>query len=382
MQNLVAFQAPRLGNFRAFLKITLVDKLRPDDQDFTVTRELRGRAILPGDQTSNGDTSETVTAVRLGCEGTGITVSPEPVLEFLVERPQSDIPFATQTRKLVINKSSLQPLVSFVAATLRSRDSVAGLFSAKFEGDSMRIKPNRQRTVTVSFTPQRDGLYDAVLELTFYDRKREAEFVVERTLCGVARSLLSNNDNEDLSSDEEEVFLDSDDTGISVSDEDGVDLGIVERKQPDGPFDTLTTSLTIRNAEGSPSVILLKARIKTTDESEPSFAVSFDGGFHPIHPGAESTVHITFRPKFAGFFQEILTLVFYDSQRSARFIVVRTLQGTAGSDRTTITSNISTKKCMPDVLWVNRYHRDRLNCYGLRTDLESQENSRNMRYHQ
>jgi helicase MOV-10 len=212
----------------------------------------------------------------------------------------------------------------------------------------MRIKPNRQRTVTVSFTPQLDGLYDAVLELTFYDRKREAEFVVERTLCGVARSLLSNNDNEDLSSDEEEVFLDSDDTGISVSDEDGVDLGIVERKQPDGPFDTLTTSLTIRNAEGSPSVILLKARIKTTDESEPrwvvtpaysflmliscpSFAVSFDGGFHPIHPGAESTVHITFRPKFAGFFQEILTLVFYDSQRSARFIVVRTLQGTAGS---------------------------------------------------
>jgi hypothetical protein len=123
---LVAFQAPRLGNFRAFLKITLVDKLRPDDQDFTVTRELRGRAILPGDQTSNGDTSETVTAVRFGCEGTGITVSPEPVLEFLVERPQSDIPFATQTRKLVINKSSLQPLVSFVVATLRSRDSVAG----------------------------------------------------------------------------------------------------------------------------------------------------------------------------------------------------------------------------------------------------------------
>jgi hypothetical protein len=123
---LVSFQAPRLGHFRAFLKITFVDKLRPDDQEFAVTRELRGRAVLPGDQTSNEDASEAVTGVRLGCEGTGIAVSPESVLEFLVERPQSDVPFATQTKKLVISKSSPQPLVSFVTATLRSRDSVAG----------------------------------------------------------------------------------------------------------------------------------------------------------------------------------------------------------------------------------------------------------------
>ncbi|KAH9955754.1 hypothetical protein BGW80DRAFT_1466808 [Lactifluus volemus] len=121
---------PCLGNFRAFLKITFVDKLRLDDQDFAVTHELRGRAFLPGNQTSNGDTSETVTAIRLGREGTGITVSPESFLEFLVEHPQSDIPFATQIRKLVINKSSLQPLVSFMVAMLRSRDSVAGGVSA------------------------------------------------------------------------------------------------------------------------------------------------------------------------------------------------------------------------------------------------------------
>ncbi|KAH9976668.1 hypothetical protein BGW80DRAFT_1456783 [Lactifluus volemus] len=111
---------PCLGNFCTFLKITFVDKLRPDDQDFAVTRELRGRAILPGNQTSNGDTSKTVTAIRLGREGTGITVSPESVLKFLVEHPQSDILFATQIRKLVINKSSLQPLVSFMVAMLRS----------------------------------------------------------------------------------------------------------------------------------------------------------------------------------------------------------------------------------------------------------------------
>jgi hypothetical protein len=136
----------------------------------------------------------------------------------------------------------------------------------------MRIKPNRQRTVTVSFAPQRDGLYDAVLELIFYDRKREAEFVIERTLRGVARSLLSNSwadDNEDLSSDEEEMLSDSESTGISVSDEDGLNFDIVERKQPDGPFDTLRASLTIRNAEGFPPVIFLKARVKTTDESKP-----------------------------------------------------------------------------------------------------------------
>jgi hypothetical protein len=141
----------------------------------------------------------------------------------------------------------------------------------------MQIKPKYQRTVAVSFTPEREGLYDAVLDLTFYDLKREAEFVIERTLRGVARSLPTNDwadDNESLSSDDGEEFLDSDGTGISVSDEDALNFGIVERRHPDGPFQTPTSSITIKNAEGFPSVTFVKARIKTMDESDPRWVLT------------------------------------------------------------------------------------------------------------
>jgi hypothetical protein len=65
--------------------------------------------------------------------------------------------------------------------------------------------------------------------------------------------------------------------------------------------------------------------------SYPSFTVTFDGGTHSIHPGTESTVHITFNPKFERLFEETLKLVFYDSQRSGRFVVVRMLRAIAGS---------------------------------------------------
>ena len=140
------------------------------------------------------------------------------------------------------------------------------LFSAQFQGDSTRIEPETQRTVTVSFTPRREGLCEAVLELTFYDREHKADFVVERTLRGVVRSLPTRDwadDNESLSSGEAEELLDNTGTGISVSGEDGLDFGIVGRTHLDGPFATPTSSLTIMNAEGFPAVTLVNARIRT-----------------------------------------------------------------------------------------------------------------------
>ena len=60
-------------------------------------------------------------------EGTGITVSHDFGLEFSVECPWSDEPFATQTKELIITKFFKTPLVSFIAAVVRSPDdSVTG----------------------------------------------------------------------------------------------------------------------------------------------------------------------------------------------------------------------------------------------------------------
>jgi hypothetical protein len=57
----------------------------------------------------------------------------------------------------------------------------------RFEGDFQWIKYNRDNTVTVCFTPQREGLCEAVLELTFCDHKHKADFVIKRTLSGRAK---------------------------------------------------------------------------------------------------------------------------------------------------------------------------------------------------
>ncbi len=112
---IVSFQPSRVGSFHAILEITFSDKGRRKDREFTVARELRGRAILPGGSAINGDVEDTEDA-----EGTGITVSHESGLEFLVER--SDVLFPMQTREFVITKTSVQPLVFFKAAKVSSLD--------------------------------------------------------------------------------------------------------------------------------------------------------------------------------------------------------------------------------------------------------------------
>ena len=142
------------------------------------------------------------------------------------------------------------------------------LFSGQLLGSSKWIKSNRERTLTVSFTPQQYGLYEATLELTFYDGKRKVDFVIERTLRGVATR------NRTLSSDEGEELLDVADTGISVSDENGLNFGIVERTHLNGPFAAPISSLTIRNAEGFPAVTLVQTRIRVLHESGPGWVMT------------------------------------------------------------------------------------------------------------
>jgi hypothetical protein len=117
---IISFQPWCVGSFPAVLWITFIDKGK-NGQAFTVTRELRGHATLPGDLAINGDTPHNVDDMEEG-EGTGITVSHDFGLEFYVECPSSDEPFATQTKDLIITKSGKTPMVSFVTATVRSPD--------------------------------------------------------------------------------------------------------------------------------------------------------------------------------------------------------------------------------------------------------------------
>jgi len=165
-------------------------------------------------------------------------------------------------------------------------------FSARLEGDSRVIRPNQRRIVTVSFTPLQGGLCEAVLELVFHDHKRKADFVVNRTLTGWAKRPTAGkrhhqngsartgnpwsqpiNDVTDYHSEGsvsgKEELLDSDDTGISVSHEDGLDFGIVERKRPNGPFATPSSVLTIKHANGFSAVTFLKERTRTLDGGDP-----------------------------------------------------------------------------------------------------------------
>ena len=119
---LVSFNAPHAGTFHAILKINLSDKTRPHDPEFTIRRELRGRAVLPASDglDSNGDVSS-LSEEMAESEDNVLIISPEFALEFSVESPRPNEPFPTQTKQLSITRSS-DTLVSFTAARIYSPD--------------------------------------------------------------------------------------------------------------------------------------------------------------------------------------------------------------------------------------------------------------------
>jgi hypothetical protein len=164
----------------------------------------------------------------------------------------------------------------------------------RLEGDSQWIRHDRQRIVTVCFTPQREGSFEATLELTLCDHTRKADFMIKRTLIGRVKQPTSGprswhredepagipgtrtgDDWEDsrLSSDEEEEHLDCDDTGISVSHEDGLDFCVVERKRRNGRFENPSSLLTIRLADDASVVTFVKERMKSSDGIDPGCVI-------------------------------------------------------------------------------------------------------------
>ncbi|KAI0258992.1 P-loop containing nucleoside triphosphate hydrolase protein [Gloeopeniophorella convolvens] len=167
--------------------------------------------------------------------------------------------------------------------------------------------------------------------------------MVERALRGVVQGMpddqpppdwaddqASLSEEEEEEEEEDEDYLDSDGTGIAVSDEDGLNFGIVERTAR-GRFATPTMSLSIELAEGFQAVTFVAAKVRTSDGGGSSFIAHYEGEAEPIQPGSEATVRVIFNPRFEGRFEAMIQLVFYDSQRSGRFVVERMVHAVAGS---------------------------------------------------
>ena len=146
--------------------------------------------------------------------------------------------------------------------------------------------------------PQREGCYEAVLELTFCDHNRTTDFVIRRTLSGQAKeqvvfqglqverapktapqSIDGRVDNDARILVDEES-LDCDGTGISVSHADGLDFGIVERKRSNGHFATPSAVLDIKLEDKFPAVRFVEGRTKGRDREwviAPRFSKLFTG---------------------------------------------------------------------------------------------------------
>ena len=166
-------------------------------------------------------------------------------------------------------------------------------FSVWLEGNSKWIERNHQRVLTICFVPQREGCYEATLELILCDHNRKTDFVIKRTLFGWARQRTSGQGYHEREStrmpgirplydwgdtevfvNEEEELLDSDGTGISVSHEDGLDFCVVERKRRNGPFETPSSLVTVKLAHGFPAAVFVTARTRTSDGSDPECVVA------------------------------------------------------------------------------------------------------------
>src|SRR5216684_5581754 len=109
----VTFKARHEGTFYGTLSITFRGKTQ-SDQEFTVTRQLHGRAIPTG-QPSSPEPSNKAEGDAMKSGRDCVTVSHDPGIELSVEHSRLDEPFGSQTKELVITKTSDIPLVSLKA---------------------------------------------------------------------------------------------------------------------------------------------------------------------------------------------------------------------------------------------------------------------------
>lgn len=145
---------------------------------------------------------------------------------------------------------------------------------------------NEPRRIVVSFQAPYAGTFRMCLQIEFQDNTRlnSRRFILLRELRGCAtlptghvddappRGSSPESDGAEsyhtaFSAEELEVLPGTEGTGISVSDEDGVDFGIAEREDLNGPFTTPTFSITVNLERGFPSVTFVEAQIRSWDGS-------------------------------------------------------------------------------------------------------------------
>ena len=148
------------------------------------------------------------------------------------------------------------------------------------------LRKGKPRRIIVSFQAPHAGTFRMSLRLVFSDNTQSSgkEFVILRELRGRATLPVSRfgsappqgsfprsnrvDDHATISLEEVDALPDGQGTGISVSDADGVDFGIVKRNGLNGPFEASSSSITISHAKGLPAVNFVEARIRSQEGSD------------------------------------------------------------------------------------------------------------------
>ncbi|KAH9041514.1 hypothetical protein EDB83DRAFT_1627723 [Lactarius deliciosus] len=241
-----------------------------------------------------------------------VTVSHDNGIDFVIEGTKEAGRPSFSPVKYTILIEKTQVLSSLTVSGLilvRPTETPASCFTLSWSGETSAVRRKKPRRVLVSFQAPYAGTFRMSLQIVFSDNTKPSskEFVILRELRGRAtllgrhvggacprmsfpRSSLVDYDAA-ISTEEEDASLDSEsldsqDTGVSVSDEDEVDFGIVGRNGLNGPFDTSSSSATINDAEGFPDVTFVEGRIRSWDDS--GSRATFKGHSRTIHPGTES----------------------------------------------------------------------------------------------
>ncbi|KDR68378.1 hypothetical protein GALMADRAFT_257029 [Galerina marginata CBS 339.88] len=126
---------------------------------------------------------------------------------------------------------------------------------------------------------------------------------------------------------QEELEIAKDDKeGVTVSGRNGVHLGILDGENP------VETILSISSSD-SP-VSLRHCRMMSSsraDEHGAKFSARLRGKARVVQKGSTRYVSIVFHPSFAGYFEDILELAFFDLEKRISFIIIRTVEATVGS---------------------------------------------------
>ena len=234
-----------------------------------------------------------------------VTVSHEDGLDFVVEGIEvaGQLSFFPVEQTIVIEKTQVASSLSVpslrLVRTTNTPASWCGLFddpirdshvlfysfNVSWPGETSVVRQNQPSEVLVSFQAPHAGTFRMSLQIVFNDNSRRngRKFIILRELRG--RATISGrhvgavhpresfpksslvDDQAALSTEEEDAILDNRGGGISVSDEGGVDFGIIGRNDLDGPFGTPSYSITINNARGSPTVTFVEAGIRSQERS-------------------------------------------------------------------------------------------------------------------